>query len=571
MKFLENKDNNNEIECFSQSEDQIYAQIFESLIFDFYFVEKKRKSNFFFFIDFFMNYFIDFSFVALLILGITFVFQRVGLFPKRAEASPLPTSNFGITLQYRSSEKGGFTISGKDNIYKNSNRVVVAGLQPRTTNRVLRGPFTFSSMIRSRSVSHKVYTSTQSHKIYTSTQRGIETKFGLNFVRIVNNNQVLQITTMQLERVPVEITNRVLIANKNFSTDKNIFVETKVEKLAKKVDGDPRLSKINKYLNVEGWQLINDVPTLVFNFDASHGRHYQNKILSSVVKDILYIFLKENSDLDTSLLFRESESEHPIQTHTLEGVKLNREDAHSYQLSPEAHATKTSEVDLRLPSTVETISDSFTFYGEATIDLLQSLWDKGKLTNSVESMNTFKHAVRECIKADIADFKETGLPETLDSPGQIKSSIIGEKDCTNFAEILLKNDVSKFKEDKCVKIIKDCVKDSIVRAAYINQGLNQFTVDSPLYKYQLFHSTHYVQRFKELIDIGMECFPSLSTDQQFLKDYTTVINALNGKGDYADIIQGKEFAEFRNQLNDPQSRINLIPRTAKNYIFKNKK
>lgn len=96
--------------------------------------------------------------------------------------------------------------------------------------------------------------------------------------------------------------------------------------------------------------------------------------------------------------------------YNLKGVGLNREDAHSYQLSKKVHKEKTSEVDFILPTAIKTIPNAFIYNGDSTISFLQKVWDEGKLTHSVESMAVFKKSIRECIKGDIADFHDKKHP-----------------------------------------------------------------------------------------------------------------------------------------------------------------
>lgn len=164
---------------------------------------------------------------------------------------------------------------------------------------------------------------------------------------------------------------------------------------------------------------------------------------------------------------------------TLTHVGLNREDAHTYQLPKEAHKEKTARINLILPSTVTTIPESFIHNGEATISLLQKLCDEGKLDESVATMENYANAIRSCIKEDIEDFHEKNIPSNaIEFPGKIKSSMIGERDCTNLSSIFVENDVSVFDEKACVKVLKKCVSKTLIRAAYINQGLNQYPVDS---------------------------------------------------------------------------------------------
>ena len=159
----------------------------------------------------------------------------------------------------------------------------------------------------------------------------------------------------------------------------------------------------------------------------------------------------------------------------------------------------------------------------------------------------------------------------IDYPGQIKSSLIGRRDCYNLARMLAEHRSSDFNEKICVNIIKKCVNRSKIRAVYINQGLNTFPVDSPAHQAQLFHAANYVEPLAHVVNLGRLRFPELNTDTQFLEDFQTFKDLMNGKGDFGNIMTSPEYAEFIKDLQSPDSRLDLIPRTAKDLIFKQKK
>lgn len=345
----------------------------------------------------------------------------------------------------------------------------------------------------------------------------------------------------------------------------------------KRIDEDPRLSKLNKILNFQGWELIDGVPTLFFNAEGTYGRHYQNKRLSSNIVKILDIFLEENKDLFTeenqfSLQFEPSESEHCNPKYQLEGVLLNREDSSTYQLKKGPHKEKTAKIQLLLPSTIKTIPEAFIYNGEQTIALLQDLWDQGKLTRSVENIGYFKTAIRECMKADIQDFHATQIASSaIDYPGQIKSSLVGKNDCYNLGRMLAEHGRKDFNEQACMQVIKECINRSKIRAAYISQGLNKFPIESRAHEAQMFHAVNYVDSLKNVVRWGCLRFPELKTDSQFIQDHQDFKDLMNGKGNYVNIIGSSEYADFLEALQAPDSRLDLVPRTAKDFIFKDKK
>lgn len=304
MSFLKNQ---HKVESFGKTDDQLYTEIFSHLIADFYFGKEKEKEkekeknsismkslmrsydhNFLLY-----KFFLNISFLALLIFTIAQFFQCVGLFPSKAVASPLPPSNTAVSLKNPriKSRNEGYTLSGKDTTPKKFKSVIISGMQPRTS-------------AVNRASSRRCYTSrsksgSSSHSLHTSTIRGTGLLFGYNFTQIINNNQILHVATMQVARVPIQITKYELIRNESFSVEENLRVEKFIEGLASQIELDERLDEINKYFNIQGWTLINDVPTLTFNFDASYGPHHQNKGLSRRVKLILEYYLEKNADLFT--------------------------------------------------------------------------------------------------------------------------------------------------------------------------------------------------------------------------------------------------------------------------------
>lgn len=332
----------------------------------------------------------------------------------------------------------------------------------------------------------------------------------------------------------------------------------KVGELSRRIDHDPRLSKLNKIINLQGWTKIKGVPYLSFNAEGTYRRLYQNKRLSSNIVQILKYFLEENKDLFTkenqfSLEFEASESEHHNSKHQLEGVLLHKEDSNTYHLGKVPHKAKTANIQLLLPSTVKIVLNSFIYNGEQTLNFLQDLWEAGKLPRSVESLDIFKKSIRECIKADIQKFMKTQIPASaIDYPGQSPFSLIGRRDYYNLARMLVEHRSSDFNKEHCVKVIKDCLNRSKIRAVYINQGLNTFPV---AHQAQLFHAANYVKPLAHVLHWGRLRFPELKTDTEFLQDHETFKYLMNGKGDFGNILGSPEYAEFKKALQAPDSRL----------------
>lgn len=452
---------------------------------------------------------------------------------------------------------------------KTAKHVIVAGLQPKTTNVALRGPQ--SSVVPSlRRRAASKYRTLQNT---TFRQTQLYTVFGVDFLRIVDHNQIITLASIQQKQI--QLTKVYNIRNSAFTEAKNDLIESQVHALALRIDEDPRISKINKILNFQNWTVINGVPCLHFNAEGSYGRHYQNKNLSSTIMKVLNVFLEENKDLINNMFtlkLEATESEHCIPKYYLEGTNLNREDSHTYQIGKKPHKAKTSNIDLMLPPTIKSLPEAFIYFGDQTLAFLQQLEVDGKLTESVENMGIFRTSIRECIKADIEDFQGTTIAASaLDYPGQIKASMIGAKDCRNFTRMLVRTPDSDLNAKACINIVKECMNRSKVRAAYISQGLHMFPADSPAHQTQSNEAEDFVYYLVKLATKAYSKFPELLTDTQFADDFQAFKDLMNQKGEYNTILASPEYAEFREVLQNPEDRLNLIPRTAKNFIFKEKK
>lgn len=288
--------------------------------------------------------------------------------------------------------------------------------------------------------------------------------------------------------------------------------------------------------------------------------------MCKVMSEILEKFLKENNlsfqqGERFDIAFRRSESEHPNQKAQLEGVLLSKKDANTYLLGSEAHKLKTKTVDLERPDSITTVPKWFIYNGEKTIECLKKLWDQGKLENSTEFFNFYEDSIRDAVLKDIALFHKTGLPDnSIDFAGQIKSSKIGGADCERLAEHILSRPVERLIQKKCIKLVKDCVKNCYLQAAYIQEGLQLYPLDSQAHANQDFQSRNFVTMMDHLIDIVQTRIPALESDKEFLKSLTTFAEILNGRGDYKSIVEGEAFAKFKKSLNDSDFHVNVVPR-----------
>ena len=83
----------------------------------------------------------------------------------------------------------------------------------------------------------------------------------------------------------------------------------------------------------------------------------------------------------------------------------------------------------------------------------------------------------------------------------------------------------------------------------------------------MFHALNYVESLAHVVRWASLRFPQLKTDTQFLQDHQDFKDLINGKGNYVNIIGSSEYAEFLKALQAPDTRLDLIARSATNFIF----
>lgn len=480
-----------------------------------------------------------------------------GFLPGKAEAMPVTTVKVAMSTTIMSPSPKADTLHIRDNSYRHSKHVIIPALQPRFNGRGARGPLVTRAALVAQPSKYSVQTQT----LVLSSAR-------YNMAAFVSNNNVITLATLQADQII--ITKKDLILNQNFTKAQNVFVHKQVENLAKILSQESRVAGVKKVLNFQGWEMINGVPTLKFNADASYGPYSQNKMMSSTIKKVLNQFLEQNEDVfksffqndeGFSFIFRASEAEHPTQKDQLEGVLLTQDEASTYLISQPAHTVKTSEIDLLKPASIDRVSNWFRFNGERTTEFLKTLWDRGLLEDSVECVELFEVAIKECVEADIASFEKKGLPDkAVDFAGQIKATSIGSKDLDRLGEALANSASEQLDESKCVNLLERVMKKSQMRAAYIHEGLHQFPFDSQAHSSQNYQSEKFMDTLDLLIQTATTKIPSLLTNEKFIKIYDGFIEILSGKGNFQKVITGKEYAKFKLSLNNPKSQLNLVAR-----------
>lgn len=209
--------------------------------------------------------------IFFLALPFLFILKYIVPIPRQAEAVttvPVQTPT--------SMHRKGYTLSHRDENFGKSKKVIVAALQPKTTNRALRGPISLGSAL-------KMGTFRTHNSIQTSNT--FITQFGYSFVEISNRHQVVTPSSLNIQQI--RVTKQHLISNVMFTPEKNVFVQNNILKLVNIIKDDNRISILNKILNFEGCKMINGVETLVFNADSTNGPHYKNKEMCNVVLKIL--------------------------------------------------------------------------------------------------------------------------------------------------------------------------------------------------------------------------------------------------------------------------------------------
>jgi len=202
-----------------------------------------------------------------------------GFLPGEAYATPAPTSRVAAIVSPLTD-----TLHIQDNSYRQSKRVVIPALQLRFNGRGTRGPLTTRAALVAKPA-----------KYSTQTQTGVLTHARFDMAQFVNNNHVIKGAHLQANQII--ITKKDLIFNQNFTKAQKIFVHKQVDNLAKNLSQESRVDGVKKVLNIQGWKMINGVPTLKFNADASYGPYSQNKRMSITIKKVLNQFLEKNADI----------------------------------------------------------------------------------------------------------------------------------------------------------------------------------------------------------------------------------------------------------------------------------
>lgn len=132
---------------------------------------------------------------------------------------------------------------------------------------------------------------------------------------------------------------------------------------------------------------------------------------------------------------------------------------------------------------------------------------------------------------------------------------------------MLSRPAERLNQKSGLTLLKNCVENCHLQAAYIQQGLQIYPQDSQAHVNQESQSETFIFMLDKLIEIGRKRVPSINSNPEFIKSYNTFIEILNGKGEYQSTVDGKGFADFKKDLNDPKRHVNVVPRNYK--IFDN--
>ena len=421
------------------------------------------------------------------------------------------------------------------------NSTIVAGLEPKTSITSRRG---FSSI--SRPSNFFVRQSKVILTIKRQTYTGVW----------VSPNRI---TIMNLHRAEVaEITKQYLLPNPSIPSAEKVARD-----FFKCLANESKLSSLNKVFNIESWgESKEGHPTLTFNLDATQGVYKKNRGLAKVINKFILQYVLENPNMGFLLEYRASEAEHPNQKVQLESLLMQPKDAQTYLLSQKAHAAKSSEVDLTMPADIKTIPDWFIHNGEKTIEILQKLWNEGKLTDSVEDFDTFKKAIHACIDADIVEFRKTGLPDTaITFPGQIRALNIGSSDCITLLRKFKTHNPDYLSTEKLTDCAIEFIQRAQLRAAYIHDGMHMFPVDSHAHQTQDFESRHLLKNFAYVMEEMANDYACIRNNAEIQDGLQKFDEIVAGHSAYQEIIEGKNYKKFMKDLENPKSHVCLLPRT----------
>jgi len=92
--------------------------------------------------------------------------------------------------------------------------------------------------------------------------------------------------------------------------------------------------------------------------------------------------------------------------------------------------------------------------------------------------------------------------------------------------------------------------------------MHLFTIDSPAHETQTYQSRKFLTTFDDLLLYSKVKVPSLWKDKEFMKDVSDFHDILNGRNMYQQILAGKPYKQFQDDLRNPKSHLSLLPRTA---------
>ena len=391
-------------------------------------------------------------------------------------------------------------------------------------------------------------------------ERQALTVLEMSAIQVAHNGNVIAMGGVQRFR-NIEVINTYM---QSVQEVKMLPVEKKVSEVLGYLDKQSKMAQLTNVISFEGWtNLDSELPTLTLGVNASYGRYKHGTGLSKFVDDVLVSYCEDNPEMKFLLRCSPSEAEHPNQKNQLESVLLKHKDGHAYQLPPDVHKLKTSQIDLRRPDEVGSIQSWFIYNGDQTFALIKEIFENGFGNCSPELLKKYEIAIGECVQADIADFNQTGLSSTsLDFPGQIRALKIGKKDLANFYETLMVNIPQNLDLDSVKTTLKGVVKKAKLRAAYINAGTEIFPLDSAADQAQKGQSKLFLDTLDALMIRAKEVVPSVFEEKAFQKELCDFQDILNGVGNYHKIVKGKAYQKFLQQLKNPKSHLNMVSRKA---------
>ena len=368
-----------------------------------------------------------------------------------------------------------------------------------------------------------------------------------NCLRVVNLNQGILLTgDAQLANIPI----------------RKSLIQVPMQRFAQRLSQDRRIKPLQTSINIQSViQSPADEPIIMLNSDSTYNYYRNNSRMVKVVLEHIESFFEDNPNLQFKIDYRKSDSDHVQQKGFLQSVGIEKKDGSTYHLPQSVHQGKTSDASLTRPEGIKTMKNWIISNGDITIAYLENLWASGKLTNSVEDISQYRHAISQCVQMDIDTCQRRGtLSMTIESHGSIQAAKVAIDDLQRLGrEIGYATQPGDINQQAFPDIMKNMVDKMKIRAALIHKSSLKKGKPGQMAAYEKdILATNFTLVAR---DANNKC-SSLLLDNAYQSDLQDVRSILNGGGSYKEQCKSSNAKELLKNLKNPKLHCNIYPRNA---------